>query len=55
MARKSGPREKITLRSTAGSGYIYRTQKNKRNSPDCMEIRMYDPVVRKHVIFREAR
>ena len=52
---KSGPREKITRRSTAGAGYIYRTQKNKRNDPDRMEIRKYDPVVRQHVIFRESR
>lgn len=45
----------IRLRSTAGTGYTYVTRKNRRNDPDRMEIRKYDPVVRKHVIFKETR
>ena len=45
----------IKLRSTAGTGYTYVTRKNKRNNPDRITIKKYDPVVRKHVDFREGR
>ncbi|RMD69623.1 MAG: 50S ribosomal protein L33 [Gammaproteobacteria bacterium] len=48
-------REKIKLVSSAGTGYFYTTTKNKRNTPDKLELKKYDPVVRKHVIFREAK
>jgi large subunit ribosomal protein L33 len=50
-----GVREKIKLVSTAGTGYYYTTDKNNRNSPDKMEFSKYDPVVRKHVMFKEAK
>ena len=45
----------IKLKSTAGTGYTYVTRKNKRNHPDRITIKKYDPVVRKHVDFREER
>lgn len=48
-------REKIRLVSTAGTGYFYTTTKNRRNTPDKLELKKYDPVVRKHVVFREAK
>jgi large subunit ribosomal protein L33 len=48
-------REKIKLVSTAGTGYYYTTTKNKRTTPDKLEFKKYDPVVRKHVIFKEAK
>ncbi|HGG58588.1 MAG TPA: 50S ribosomal protein L33 [Gammaproteobacteria bacterium] len=48
-------REKIKLVSTADTGYFYTTTKNKRNTPDKMEMKKYDPVVRKHVLFKEAK
>ncbi|MFP5441878.1 MAG: 50S ribosomal protein L33 [Gammaproteobacteria bacterium] len=50
-----GIREKVKLVSTAGTGYYYTTDKNKRNTPDKMEFRKYDPVVRKHVVFKEGK
>ena len=50
-----GIREKIKLVSTAGTGYYYTTDKNKRNTPDKMQFNKYDPVVRKHVPFKEAK
>jgi large subunit ribosomal protein L33 len=43
------------LRSTAGTGFTYVTRKNRRNDPDRMELRKYDPVVGRHVTFREER
>ena len=45
----------IKLRSTAGTGYTYVTKKNRRNNPDRIVLSKYDPVVRKHVDFREER
>jgi len=48
-------REKIRLVSTEGTGFFYTTFKNKRNTPDKMEVRKYDPKARKHVMFKEAK
>ncbi|MFP8963829.1 50S ribosomal protein L33 [Streptomyces nanhaiensis] len=45
----------IKLRSTAGTGYTYVTRKNRRNDPDRMVLRKYDPLARRHVDFREER
>ena len=48
-------REKIRLVSSAGTGHFYTTDKNKRNMPEKMEIKKYDPKARKHVIYKEAK
>ncbi len=49
-------RPTVKLRSTAGTGYTYVTKKNRRNDPDRMVLRKYDPpVLRRHVEFREER
>ena len=48
-------REKIKLVSSAGTGHFYTTTKNKRTKPEKMEIKKYDPVVRKHVVYKEAK
>ena len=48
-------REKIKLVSSAGTGHYYTCDKNKRLHPDKMEIKKYDPVVRKHVLYKEAK
>lgn len=45
----------IKLRSSAGTGYTYVTRKNRRNTPDRLTLRKYDPTIRKHVLFREER
>ena len=47
-------REKIKLESSAGTGHFYTTTKNKRTMPEKMEIKKFDPVVRKHVLYKEA-
>ncbi|MCG6495175.1 50S ribosomal protein L33 [Kitasatospora sp. A2-31] len=52
MAR-SELRPIIKLRSTAGTGYTYVARKSRRNDPDRLVLRKYDPVVRRHVDFRE--
>jgi len=43
----------VKLRSTAGTGYTYVTRKNRRNDPDRLSARKFDPVARQHVLFRE--
>jgi large subunit ribosomal protein L33 len=48
-------REKIKLESSAGTGHFYTTTKNKRNQPDKMEMKKYDPVARKHVMYKETK
>ncbi len=48
-------REKIRMNSTAGTGHFYTTDKNKRTMPDKLEMKKYDPVARKHVIYNEAK
>jgi large subunit ribosomal protein L33 len=48
-------RLKVRLRSTADTGCTYITRKNRRNDPDRLVLRKYDPVVRRHVDFREER
>lgn len=48
-------RDKIKLVSTAGTGHYYTTTKNKRTTPDKLEMKKYDPVVRRHVIYKEAK
>ncbi|MCH8137452.1 MAG: 50S ribosomal protein L33 [Proteobacteria bacterium] len=45
----------IKLVSSAGTGYYYVTKKNPRTTTDKLEFRKYDPVVRKHVLFKEGR
>jgi large subunit ribosomal protein L33 len=54
MAR-SELRPLVRLRSTAGTGTTYVTRKNRRNNPERMTLRKYDPVLRRHVEFREER
>ena len=48
-------REKIRLVSSAGTGHFYTTMKNKKNTPGKMEMRKYDPTIRKHVMYKEAK
>lgn len=53
--KKEKKDNKIKLVSSAGTGHYYTTTKNKKTMPEKMEIRKFDPVVRKHVIYKEAR
>jgi large subunit ribosomal protein L33 len=48
-------REKIKLVSSAGTGHFYTTTKNKRTTPEKLSFKKYDPVVRKHVEYKEAK
>ena len=48
-------RDKIKLVSSAGTGHYYTTSKNKRTTPNKIEMKKFDPVVRKHVIYKEFK
>jgi len=48
-------RDKIKLVSSAGTGHYYTTTKNKRTMTEKMVIKKYDPVVRKHIEYKEAK
>ena len=48
-------RDKIKLVSSAGTGHFYTTTKNKRTTPDKLEIRKFDPRARKHVMYKETK
>ena len=48
-------REKIKLESSAGTGHFYTTLKNKKTTPDKIQLMKFDPVARKHVMYKEAK
>lgn len=48
-------REKIKLVSSAGTGHFYTTTKNKRTKPEKLELKKFDPIMRQHVIYKEAK
>jgi large subunit ribosomal protein L33 len=45
----------IKLVSTADTGFFYITKKNPRTKTEKFEFNKYDPVVRKHVAFKETK
>ena len=48
-------RDKIRLVSSADTGHFYTTDKNKKTTTDKIEMKKYDPVVRKHVAYKESK
>ncbi len=49
------PTMKIKLESTAGTGFYYVTKKNARTLTEKLIMKKYDPVIRKHVEFKETK
>lgn len=49
-----GARETIKLKSAESKEVVW-TTKNKRNTPDRIELKKYDKSLRKHVVFKEAK
>lgn len=45
----------IKLVSSAGTGHYYTTSKNKRTIPAKLELKKFDPVIRKHVMYKESK
>lgn len=51
-----GNRVQVILECTEKPGTSrYVTTKNKRNTPDRLELRKYNPVLRKHTIHKEIK
>jgi len=48
-------RDKIKMVSSADTGHYYTTTKNKRTMPEKLEMKKFDPVVRKHVLYKESK
>ena len=48
-------RDKIRMNSSAGTGHFYTTDKSKKHTPGKLEMKKYDPVVRKHVMYKEGK
>jgi large subunit ribosomal protein L33 len=46
---------KVKLVSTADTGFFYVTKKNSRTMTEKLALKKYDPVVKKHVEFKEAK
>ncbi len=51
---KRGQRIVVKMRSTE-SGHIYITEKNRRNTQGRLQLRKYDPYLRRHVLYRETK
>ena len=51
---KQGNRQMVKIKSTE-SHHIYHTEKNRVNTEDRLEVKKFDPVVRKHVLYRETK
>ncbi len=47
--------QQIKLVSTADTGYFYITKKNARTMTEKLNLKKYDPVARKHVLFKESK
>ncbi|HEX9489533.1 MAG TPA: 50S ribosomal protein L33 [Stellaceae bacterium] len=45
----------IKLVSSADTGFYYVTKKNPRTKTEKLELKKYDPVARKHVVFKESK
>ncbi|MDR2766403.1 MAG: 50S ribosomal protein L33 [Holosporaceae bacterium] len=45
----------VKMLSTADTGFFYVKKRNPRKQPEKMEMKKYDPVVRKHVLFKETK
>ncbi len=55
MAKKGEARERITLQCSACKEENYRTEKNKRNTPDKLELRKHCPKCQKTVLHKEKK
>jgi large subunit ribosomal protein L33 len=55
MAKKGEKRKTVGLVSEGSGGRHYYTRKNTQNTTDKLQLRKYDPVLRKHVLYVETK
>ena len=54
-SKKKGPVEKIALQCTECKQKNYTTEKNRRNTPNKLELMKYCPFEHKHTLHRETK
>ena len=52
--RRKANRVPVMLHSETGQ-HVYVTAKNRHNTPGRLTLRKYDPRLRRHMVYREAR
>ena len=55
MAKKGEARQRITLKCTESKEQNYRTEKNKRNTADKLELNKFCPKCRKSTLHKEEK
>lgn len=55
MSKKKGKNLLVKLVSTAGTGYYLVKKRNPKTLTEKLSFKKYDPKVRKHVEFKEAK
>jgi large subunit ribosomal protein L33 len=55
MAKKTDKRKLVGLVSEETGNRTYYTRKNTQNTPDKLQLRKYDPIARKHVLYVETK
>ena len=55
LARGKGKTIPIKLISSVGTGFFYTARKNVSRCPDKLAFVKYDPIVKRHVLFNEAK
>ena len=49
------PRVIIKLVSTGGTGHFYTTTKNPKTATGKLEVKKFDPVLRKRIVYKEHK
>jgi large subunit ribosomal protein L33 len=55
MAKKNKEARSYVKMQSSESAHCYYTERNRRNSTQRLELRKYDPTLRKHVVYKEAK
>ena len=55
MAKKSKDARDYVKMQSSESSHCYYVEKNRHNTKDRLQLRKYDPIVRKHVLYKEGK
>jgi large subunit ribosomal protein L33 len=55
MAKKSKYARSYIKMQSSESSHCYFLQKNRNNTKDRLQLKKYDPILRKHVLYKEAK
>ena len=54
-AKKGKSKKRVLIKLVSESGYVYYTYKNPRRTERKLQLKKYDPYLRKHVLFTEKK